>query len=87
MAAGWAVGIPIYLFGGNPESLPFELTSDDKVNVNRLGRLGGTQALFFEQLGEWLSSLFHGWRLGITIAVLATLLGLAIYLLAPAERS
>ncbi len=83
-AAGWAIGLPIFMFAGEgSESLPFELTMDARVNVNRLERLGGKSALFYEQLGEWLNGIFHGWRLGLTIGVLGSLLALAWYLLAP----
>ena len=86
-AAGWAVGLPIYMFGaGDEASLPFELTSDAKINNARLERLAGKSALFYQQLGDWLASLFHGWRLGLTIGVLATLLALLWYLLAPDPR-
>lgn len=82
--AGWAVGLPIYMFGGSgDDALPFELTMEAKSNVNRLGRLGGTSALVYQQFGDWLSSLFHGWRLGLTIGVLASLFALAWYQLAP----
>ena len=83
LVAGWAVAIPIYLFSGDEESLPFELTYDSRINVNRLGRLGGKSALFYQQLGEWLGSLWHGWRLGITIAVLSSVVALTWHLLAP----
>ncbi len=88
LAAGWAVGLPIFMFAGSgEESLPFELTSDSRINANRLGRLGGRSALFYQQLGDWLGGLFHGWRLGLTIGVLASLLALAWYLLAPPRQA
>jgi len=84
VVAGWAVAIPICLFSGEDEKpLPFELTYDSRININRLERLGGKSALFYQQLGEWLGSLWHGWRLGITIAVLSSAVALAWYLLAP----
>jgi len=84
LAAGWLVGIPILMFGASDDAdLPFELTMDTKVSIGRLERLGGRSALFYENLREALSALFHGWRLGLTIVVLASVLALAWYLLAP----
>lgn len=84
LAAGWLVGLPILIFAPDDDAaLPFELTMETRVNIARLERLGGKSALFYEQLRETLSALFHGWRLGLTIAVLASLLALAWYLLAP----
>jgi hypothetical protein len=78
--AGWLVGLPIYMFAGSgAESLPYELTYDNKVNIDRLERLGGKSAFFYQQLGEFLSSFFRGSTLGLTIGVLATLLALAWY--------
>jgi hypothetical protein len=86
-AAGWLAGLPILMFGaGDDAALPFELTMDAKVNLGRLERLGGRSALFYEQLGETLGAFFHGWRLGLTIGVLGSLLALAWYLLAPDAR-
>jgi hypothetical protein len=83
LAAGWLVGIPILMFAGDDADLPFELTMDTKVNIGRLERLGGRSALFYEQLRETITALFHGWRLGLTIGVLGSLLALAWYLAAP----
>ena len=84
LAAGWVAGIPILMFGaGDDADLPFELTMETKVNIGRLGRLGGRSALFYEQLRETLNAFFHGWRLGLTIGVLGSMLALAWYLLAP----
>ena len=84
--AGWLVGLPIFMFGGEgTESLPFELTGDSKINISRLEHLGGKSALFYEQLGETLSSWFHGWRLGLSIGFLSTALALLWYWLAPRE--
>lgn len=84
--AGWAVGLPIFMFAGEGnEALPFELTGDSKINVSRLEHLGGKSALFYEQLRETLVSWFHGWRLGLAIGVLSSLLALAWWWLAPRE--
>jgi hypothetical protein len=84
LAGGWLVGIPILMFGASDDAdLPFELTMGTRVNIGRLERLGGKSALFYEQLRETLNALFHGWRLGLTILVLGSILALAWYLLAP----
>jgi hypothetical protein len=84
LAAGWLVGIAILMFApGDDANLPFELTMETKVNIGRLERLGGRSALFYEQLRETINSLFHGWRLGLTIGALGSLLALAWYLAAP----
>ncbi len=85
-AISWAVGLPILAFARDGEEmLPFELTMDSRINDQRLQRLGGKSALVYQQLGDWLHGMFHGWRLGVTIGVLGSLVALAWYLLAPDE--
>ena len=84
LAASWLVGLPILMLAPDDDAaLPFELTMDTRVNIGRLERLGGKSALFYDQLRETLGALFHGWRLGVTIGVLGSLLAFAWYLLAP----
>lgn len=83
--AGWAVGIPVYLAGASEEDLPFELTDASKLYLRRLEYLGGKGAVVYQQLGDFLSSLFHGWRLGLTIGVLSTVVAMAYFMLAPRQ--
>jgi hypothetical protein len=83
-AISWAVGLPILALARDAgESLPFELTMDAKINDQRLERLAGKSALVYQELGAWLDSMFHGWKLGLTVGVLGSLFALAWYLLAP----
>jgi hypothetical protein len=79
LAVGWGIGISVYLTGADDDSLPFELTSDSKRYVYQLERLGGKSAVFYSELYDGLSSLWHGSRLGITIGVLSCLVALVYY--------
>jgi hypothetical protein len=83
LVMGWAVGVAIYLSAGADEQLPFELTYDSKRSVYRLEQLGGKSALFYQEIDDFLASLWHGSRLGLTIGVLASLLALAWFAFAP----
>jgi hypothetical protein len=80
LGVGWGIGIPIYLRGASDEELPYELTDAAKLNVSRLERLGGKSAVFYQQLGDSLASLFQGWRLGITIAVVSCVVALVYFI-------
>jgi hypothetical protein len=79
LAVGWGIGIPIYLMGADEDSLPFELTTGSRRYVNQLERLGGKSAVFFQEVSDAFSSLWHGSRLGITIGVLSCLVALVYY--------
>ena len=83
LAAGWAVGLAIYLSALDDEQLPFELTDASKLYVYRLEQLGGKSAVMYQQMNDFLASLWHGSRLGLTIGVLSSLLALGWFLLAP----
>jgi hypothetical protein len=86
LVAGWAVGIAIYLLAAPEEALPFELTYDSKRSLYRLEQLGGKSAVLYQQIDDFLSSLWHAPRLGITIGVSASLLALAWFLVARRNR-
>jgi hypothetical protein len=81
-AIGWAVGSAIFLSPPADEQLPFELTADSKLYQRRLEQLGGKSALVYQQLNEFLASLFHGSRLGLTIGVLSTIVALVWFAVA-----
>jgi hypothetical protein len=86
LAAGLAVAVPVYLRGAADESLPFELTADGKRYSYDVERLSGKQGVIFQQLGDAISSALHGWRLGITIGVLACIVALTYFLVATRKQ-
>jgi hypothetical protein len=86
LAVGWGIAIPVYLHGASDDELPFELTDAAKLNVGRLERLGGKSAVFYQQLGDSLASLFQGWRLGITIAVATCVVALVYFMVSTRPR-
>ena len=81
--AGWTVGLAIYLSALDDDQLPFELTDASKLYIYRLERLGGKFAVMYQEMNDFLASLWHGSRLGLTIGVLSSLLALGWFLLAP----
>ncbi|HZR09198.1 MAG TPA: hypothetical protein VFA79_11510 [Myxococcales bacterium] len=81
LAVGWAVGVAVYLTADSDDSLPFELTADSKLYLDRLEKLGGKSAVFYAQLNDFVASLWHGPRLGVTIGVLSSLVALCWFLL------
>ena len=86
LATGWAIGLIVWFSVPAGEELPFELTGDAKLNVYRLEKIGGKSALIYEDLNQFLASLWHPPRLGLTIGVASSLLALAWYLWAPRAR-
>jgi hypothetical protein len=59
LAAGWSVGLAIYLSALDDEQLPFELTDASKLYVYRLQQLGGKSALMYQEMNDFLASLWH----------------------------
>ena len=87
LAVGWGIGISDNLTTADEDSLPFELTTGSRHYVNQLERLGGKSAVFYQELSDGFSSLWHGSRLGITIGVLSCLVALVYYRTAAKSRS
>jgi len=85
LAIGWGIGIAIYLTGSDEESLPFELTSDSRKLMNQVERLGGKSGLFYSDLVDAVRAWTHGWRLGITIAAIASIIAVIYLWVAPAD--
>ena len=83
LSAGWVVGLAIYLSAAVDDQLPFELTDDSKLYVRRLEELGGKSAVLYQEIDDFLASLWHGPRLGLTIGVLSSIVALCWFLLAP----
>ena len=80
LIAGWVIGIAIYASAVNDEQLPFELTDDSKLYVRRIEELGGKSAVVYQEIGDFLGSLWHGSRLGLTIGVLSSAVALGWFL-------
>jgi hypothetical protein len=79
---GWVVGIAIYVSAAGDDQLPFELTDDSKLYVRRIEELGGKSAVIYQQIGDFLGSLWQGPQLGVTIAVLSSIVALCWFLIA-----
>jgi hypothetical protein len=79
---GWGVAIAIFVSRAGDDSLPFELTDDGKRYTYDIERLGGKQAVFIAQLNQFLTSLFQGQTLGLTIGILASCAALLYYIVA-----
>jgi hypothetical protein len=80
---GWAIGLAIYLSAAGDEQLPFELTDASKLYRYRLEEAGGKSALLYEDIRQFVESLWHAPRLGLTIGVLASVVALVWFRLAP----
>jgi hypothetical protein len=85
LIAGWGVVFAIYFSATDDDQLPFELTDASKLYVRRIEELGGKSAVLYQEMGDFLGSLWHGSRLGLTIGVLSSLFAVAWFLLAPRE--
>jgi len=59
-------------------------TSDSKKYRRDLQRLGGKAALVFDDFYVWMTQLWEGKRLGITIGWISVLVSLGVYLFARA---
>jgi hypothetical protein len=84
LAVGWGVAIALYLSGSDDSSLPFELTSDSRQYTNQVERLGGKSAVVYGQVLDAVRAWTNGWRLGMTIAVISTVVALVYLWIAPA---
>ena len=84
LAVGWTAGLAVYLSGLEDEQqLPFELTDASKLYRYKLEQVGGKFAVLYQEMNDFLASLWHGSRLGLTNVVLSSLLALGWFLLAP----
>ncbi len=84
LVVGWGVGIGLYLTGSDDSSLPFELTSESRQFTNQVERLGGKSAVIYGQLLDAIHAWTHGWRLGMTIALISTVVAVVYLWVAPA---
>jgi hypothetical protein len=72
IAIGLIVGAAAYFTAGTDDS------TDDisqQREMQQVARLGGTATVQTVKFNLWLSSLWHGQRLGVTLAVLGLLVG------------
>ena len=80
LAVGWAIALPLMLADSGDDALPFEMTDDSKKYLRTIEQFGGKSSVFYAQLDQLLSSFFHGWRLGVTIAFSSCAVALIYYL-------
>jgi hypothetical protein len=85
LAVGWGIGLRIYLAGADDQTLPFELTADSRQYMNQVERLGGKSAVIYQELLALVQAWTHGWRLGITVAAISSVLALAWLWFAPVK--
>jgi len=60
--------------------------SISKTHVRELQRFGGKAAVLFDEFNRWFETLWHGKRLGVTIASLSAGASLALWLVARRVR-
>ncbi len=66
-------GSLIYLFNTGDGDRENQIIGNAKAYNDQLERIGGKSAVFADEFNRWLSGLWHGERLGITLVVLATI--------------
>ena len=72
IAAGLVAGAAVYISASpGPEA---DLVAQQR-EMRELARLGGTATVQTVRFNLWLASLWHGERLGLTLAVLGLLVG------------
>jgi hypothetical protein len=83
LAIGLCVGAGIYFFAPEPdENAALYEMSVSKQYARTLQRLGGKQALLFDDIQRWFVARFEGKQLGVTIAFLSVGAALMLYLAA-----
>jgi hypothetical protein len=74
--AGVVSGAAVYLHASADPELD-ALTQQRE--MNQVARLGGTATVQTVKFDLWLDSLWHGQRLGLTLAALGVLVGLLVW--------
>jgi len=84
---GLTAGLVIFLYADDEPVHPaiYEM-SISKTHARELQRLGGKAAVLFDEFNRWFASLWHGKRLGVTIAVLSTGASLILHTVARRVR-
>ena len=75
--AGLGAALAIYLTGAPEDSGPLGDLWASKKFVHDMRVIGGKTNAMFAEFGDWFASLWHGQKLGLTVAVLTVLATLA----------
>ena len=83
LAIGLSIAAGIYFFAPEPdENMTLYEMSISKQYARTLERLGGKQALLFDDIQRWLAARWQGKQLGVTIGWLSVGAALILYLAA-----
>jgi hypothetical protein len=91
LVAGLAAGVTIYVLADEAEASAYVVIGDtayavdpasSKAYVRQLERFGGKASVLFDDINRFLASLWHGKRLGLTVAAFGVAGALALFLLA-----
>jgi hypothetical protein len=81
LLAGLATGLFLYLTASVPDDdILGDQARQSKQYLRQLQEYGGTANVLASQIREWLAGLWHGRTLGTTVACLAAVLALAVFL-------
>jgi hypothetical protein len=77
LASGWTAAV-VFFVTAAPQAAdnPLEEYLQSKRHAASVQRIGGKAAVFAGQLDDWVSALFHGRALAVTVAVLTVLVAL-----------
>ena len=95
LAAGLAAGAVLYLNGEDAQPAGSYVIANgvaypvpaqaSKTYVRELRRFGGKAAVLFDDFQRWFASLWHGRRLGLTLACLSVAVAAALFLVGRAS--
>src|SRR5262249_19673333 len=81
LAIGLSIAAGIYFFAPEQdENLAMYEMSNSKQYVRTLQRLGGRQAVLFDEIQTWFAARWQGKQLGVTIGVISAGAALLLYL-------
>jgi hypothetical protein len=73
LVAGLLAGVVIYATAPRPADNPLGDLEDSKVYLRQMQLYGGEANVIGYEIRQWIGSLWHGKRLGFTVAVLGAL--------------
>jgi len=72
----------IYFTASDDANEEVERMRNSKMYMHEIQKFGGKLAVLFEELSQWLGSLWHGPRLALTVAWLSLATAVVLFLIA-----
>ena len=79
---GLCASVLIYFTAPDEANEELERMRSTKMYMHEIEHFGGKMAVLFEEISQWLGSLWHGPRLALTVAWLSLASAVVLFLIA-----